>query len=440
VAAANEPDRVPEAPEAPEPEPTTRHARRAAADLAADDLAVAAAEADDAARAEADAQADTAASEGSVVAVAPLPGGVTVKLADRVDPVPAASASAQRLQALRANARLLWVLVLSTILYTCYLAQSLLLPVVLAGFFALLLAPLMRRPPLGWLPRGISALLLVIGLIASVGGVVTFVAGPAGDWARKVPFVLREAAPKLREMVRPLQQATQAGATLDTLTGEDADAVERVVVKPPSADLLSATPRVLGSVLAVLLLTFSFLVYGDDLLAKLLALRPTRAHRKLTFEIVNEIQSDLSRYMLTISATSVVLGGATAAWLAWLGVEDPLLFGVFAAILNLTPFVGPLFMMALLALVGLSQFDTIGAASLPTVGFIVLHGLESQVLTPMALGKTMHLNPLAIILWLLVWGWLWGVIGLLVAVPMLVCLKIMASRVRGWEHWARLLE
>jgi predicted PurR-regulated permease PerM len=353
---------------------------------------------------------------------------------------PQQSSNAQRLQALRANARLLMVLVLSTVLYTCYLASSLLLPVVLAGFFALLLAPLMRRAPLRWLPRGISALLLVVGLIAGLGAIGTFIAGPAGDWARKVPFVLREAAPKLREMVKPLQQATAAGKTLDTLTGDSEDAVERVVVRPPSTDLLSATPRVVGSLLAVLLLTFSFLVYGDDLLAKMLALRPTRAHRSLTMGIVNDIQSELSRYMLTICATSVVLGAATAAWLFWLGVEDPLLWGTLAALLNLTPFVGPLAMMVLLTLVGLSQFDSLGAASLPFVGFLVLHGLESQVLTPLALGKTMHLNPLAIILWLMVWGWLWGVVGLLVAVPMLVCVKIFASRVRGWEHWARLLE
>ncbi len=113
---------------------------------------------------------------------------------------------------------------------------------------------------------------------------------------------------------------------------------------------------------------------------------------------------------------------------------------MLAAALNLTPFIGPLVTALLLALVGLSEFDTVGAALLPAAGFLVLHGIESQVLTPLVLGRTMKINPLAIILWLLLWGWLWGVIGLLVAVPMLVCLKIMAARLRGWEHWARLLE
>ena len=357
-----------------------------------------------------------------------------------VDPEPPASAHSQRLAALRANARMLSILVLGVILYTCYFASSLILPIVVAGFFALLLSPLLNRMPLRWLPRWMGALLLVVGMLAGVGALGMFVAGPAGDWARRVPFVLRDAAPKLREMVAPIQEATKAGETLDTITGEDDDDVERVVVRPPRADLLSATPKVLGSTLAVILLTFAFLVFGDDVLNKLLTLRPTRAHRKLTGDIVQEIQSDLSRYMLTISATSTVLGAATAAWLYYLDVDDPLLWGVLAAVLNLTPFLGPLITAALLLLVGLSEFDSLGMASLPAAGFLFLHALESQLLTPLVLGRTMHINPLAIILWLLVWGWLWGIIGLLVAVPMLVCLKIVASRVRGWEHWARMLE
>ena len=337
--------------------------------------------------------------------------------------------------------RLLRVLVLFAVLYTCYFAASLILPVVLAAFFALLLSPLVRRAPLRWLPRALSALLLVGGLLGTIGAVGVFVAEPASDWARKVPFVIRDAAPKLKAMIEPLHQARRASASLDTLTGgEQAAGAQEVVIRPPAPDLLSATPRVLGSLLAVVLLTFSFLVFGDDLLRKLMELRPTRAQKRVTAEIVQRIQSDLSRYMLTISATSIALGAATAVTLAWLGVADPLLWGVLAAALNLTPFIGPLVMAVLLALVGLSGFDTLGDAFLPAAGYLLLHGLESQLLTPLVLGRTMRINPLAIILWLMVWGWLWGVVGLLVAVPMLVCLKIVAARVEGWQPWARMLE
>jgi predicted PurR-regulated permease PerM len=361
------------------------------------------------------------------------------------EPAPAAAAPtpsghAARLAALQVNARLLWVMVLAVLLYTCYFASGLILPVVLAAFFAMLLSPLVKRAPLRFLPRGLAAVLLVGATLGSLGAVAVFVAGPAGDWASKVPFALREAAPRLQQMVQPLHAARRASASFDEFTEGKADAGERVVVRPPSVDLVSATPKVLASVLAVILLTFTFLVYGDDLLRKLLEMRRTRAQKKLTAGIVQQIQSELSRYMLTISTTAVMLGGATSLWLAWLGVEDPLLWGVLAAAFNLAPFVGPAVVALLLALVGLTEFNTVSEALLPAAGYLVLNGFESQLLTPMALGRTMKINPLAIILWLMLWGWLWGVAGLLVAVPMLVCLKIVASRVDGWNHWSRLLE
>ncbi len=350
------------------------------------------------------------------------------------------SSHAERLAALRSHSRLLGVLVLMVVLYTCYFASGLLVPLVMAAFFATLLSPLINRAPLRWLPRGMAAMILVAGLVGSLGAVTVFVAPPAAEWTRNVPFLLRDAAPKLQAMVEPFRDARRASDSLDQITGDGDDDIERVVIRPPTTDLLSATPKVLGSVLAVLLLTFTFLVYGDDLLTKLLQLRRTRAQKRLTADIVQQIQSDLSRYVLTLSATSAVLGGVTALYLWYLGAQDPLLWGVLAAALNLTPIAGPLVMATLLTLVGLSQFDTVGAALLLPVGYVVFNALESNLLTPMLLGRTMRINPLAIILWLLLWGWLWGVVGLLVAVPMLVCLKIIASRVEAWQRWAKLLE
>jgi len=355
-------------------------------------------------------------------------------------PAPVSSSHATRLAVMRNNSRLLWALVIIVGLYTCYFASSLLLPIVMAAFLAMLLSPLINRAPLRWLPRGLAALFLLASLVGGLGAVAMFVALPAAEWTRNVPFLLREAAPKLKGMIEPIKQARRASESFDEFTGGDADDAERVVVRPPTADLLSATPRVLGSLLAVLLLTFTFLVYGDDVLNKLLRARHTRAQKRLTAEIVQQIQSDLSRYVLTISGTSAMLGGVTAGYLWYLGADDPVLWGVVAAGLNLTPIVGPLVTAILLALVGLSQFDTVGAALLPAAGYVVFNALESNLLTPMLLGRTMRINPLAIILWLLLWGWLWGVVGLLVAVPMLVCLQIVASRVEAWRGWSKLLE
>jgi predicted PurR-regulated permease PerM len=337
--------------------------------------------------------------------------------------------------------RLLGILVVGGVLYTCYFASDLILPILLAAFFALLLSPVMKRLVRRWLPRWVAALLLMGLFFATVAGIANALYPSAAEWAARAPQVLRDATPKLKSFVRPILEASKVGASLSEIAGESPARSQQVLVQaPPRLSLLATTPRVLASVLAVLLLTYFFLIYGDTLLRRVLLLRPTWAAKRLTVDIVRAIQNDVSRYFLTVCSTSIVLGAATAALLWWLGVETPLLWGALAALLNLTPYVGPLVMAALLFFVGLSQFPTVGGALLPAAGYLGLHMLESQVATPLALGRTINLNPLAIIVWLMIWGWLWGILGLLLAVPMLVCLKIVCSRVESLQSWAVLLE
>jgi predicted PurR-regulated permease PerM len=337
--------------------------------------------------------------------------------------------------------RLIGFLLILVGLYTCYFASELILPILLAAFFALLLSPLMKRLASRWVPRWIAAFLLIALTLATFIGIGNALYVPAAEWAGRAPQVLREVTPRLKSLLRPIAEANRMGESLSEITGDGKAGKQQVVVQAPARpSLLETTPRVLASVLAVVLLTYFFLLYGDSLLRRTLMMRSTWEQKRITVEIVRSIQSDLSRYVLTVCSTSIVLGCATSGLLWMLGVESPLLWGAMAALLNLTPYVGPLIMAALLVLVGLSQFPNLGTAALPAAGYLGLHLLESQLATPLALGRTININPLAIILWLMIWGWMWGILGLLLAVPMLVCVKIVCSRVEGLQGWAIMLE
>ncbi len=337
--------------------------------------------------------------------------------------------------------RLLGILVMGGVLYTCYFASELILPILLAAFFSLLLSPVMKRLASGWLPRWIAALLLISISMASLVGIGNVLYAPAAEWVGRAPQVVRNVSPRLKSLLRPIAEANKMGESLSEIAGESKKGSQRVVVQSPDRpSLLSTTPRVLASALAVVLLTYFFLLYGESLLRRTLMMRSTWQKKRVTVDIVRSIQNDLSRYFLTVCTTSIALGTTTSILLWALDVETPLLWGALAALLNLTPYVGPLIMAALLAMVGLSQFPTLGAAALPATGYLLLHLLESQFATPLALGRTINLNPLAIILWLMIWGWMWGILGLLLAVPMLVCVKIVCSRVEGLQHWAIMLE
>ncbi len=111
-----------------------------------------------------------------------------------------------------------------------------------------------------------------------------------------------------------------------------------------------------------------------------------------------------------------------------------------AALLNFAPYVGPLIGIVAMLLVGFISFEEPFQSMLPAVAYLVLHTIEGQIVTPIILGRRMALSPLVLILALMLFGWLWGIIGLLLAVPLLVCVKLVLARVEGMEGWARLLE
>ena len=151
----------------------------------------------------------------------------------------------------------------------------------------------------------------------------------------------------------------------------------------------------------------------------------------------------MSRYVLTISIINVLVGLAYAACLYFflaVPMDEALLWGTMAAILNFAPYVGPLIGMVVMLAMGFLSFDTTWTSLLPAAIYLGLHTLEGQLVTPIVLGKRMALSPLLLILALMVFGWLWGILGLLLAVPLLVCVKIVLSRIEGMEGWAKLLE
>ena len=205
---------------------------------------------------------------------------------------------------------------------------------------------------------------------------------------------------------------------------------------------LTTTPRLVASVLAVVLLTFFFMVYGAALQRHAIALLPRRQQQKLTVGILQSIERSVSRYVLTISIINVLVGLLFAGALSLLAfpLADALLWGTLVALLNFAPYVGPLIGMVMMLVVGLTAFDDAWSSLLPAAIYLGLHTLEGQVVTPIILGRQMRLSPLILILALMVFGSLWGIIGLLLAVPMLVCIKLILAQVQGMEGWARLME
>jgi predicted PurR-regulated permease PerM len=324
-------------------------------------------------------------------------------------------------------------------------AQDLLLPVLLAGFFALVGNPIIRGLQRLLVPRFLGAI-----LVLWAGLTCTYVLGeqlvqPAAEWVREVPREMRRLAPKLRDLAKPVQDASKAAENIARAAGSDSGRRVQVVQAETNDPyrMLAATPKLVTAVLAVVLLTFFFMVYGQNLQKNVIALLPTRQQKKLTVEILTSIEREISRYVLTISVINAVVGLVFASLLHFVldvPAQEALLWGTMAALLNFAPYVGPLIGILTMLLMGFVSYDELWPSLMPAAIYLVLHTLEGQILTPIVLGRRMHLSPLVLILALMVFGWLWGIIGLLLAVPLLVCVKLVLARVEGMEGWARLLE
>ncbi|RZA21908.1 MAG: AI-2E family transporter [Lysobacteraceae bacterium] len=338
------------------------------------------------------------------------------------------------------------VLAVLAVGYTLWAAQDLLLPVLLAMFFALIGNPILRLLQRLHIPRMLGALAVLCSGIALVVLLGQQLVQPAGEWIREAPRELRTLAPKLQKLTKPVQEANKAAENIARAAGGESTGKQVQVVRTEVNDpykSLTATPMLVASVLAVVLLTFFFMVYGQDLQRNAIGLLPDRQKKRLTVEILQAIETEVSRYVLTISIINMVVGLVFAACLyAFLDVpvNEALLWGTMAALLNFAPYVGPLIGIVAMLLMGFASYDEPLRAVVPAAIYLGLHTLEGQIVTPIVLGKRMALSPLVLILALMVFGWLWGIVGLLLAVPLLVCVKIVLTRIDGMDGWARLLE
>jgi len=340
--------------------------------------------------------------------------------------------------------RLLVIILVLLVLTLSALASRVVVPILVALLFSLMLAPPVRWLTQWRLPRTLASL-LVLGIAIAVGGIVlNALARPALDWVAHAPKAIDQFAHQLRGLWRPIADASKATAQITQLTqsgGAQPQPVRVVESGAPDSiiQVLSAAPAIIMEIFITLMLVFVFLQHGDSVLRKAVELAPDWQSKRGVVDATRDAQRDLSAYVLTISLINLALGAATAAALWAFGIPDPLLWGGVAALLNFAPYIGPWVTAISLAIVGMTTQQNIWLGLAPPAAFVFLHLIESFILTPLIAGRRLALDPVVIFLALLLFGWMWSIPGLLIAVPLLNCCQIVASRVPAWSKLAKLL-
>jgi predicted PurR-regulated permease PerM len=323
-----------------------------------------------------------------------------------------------------------------------YFAASLLAPIAMAVLLSMMLAPPVLLLEKCHVPRPLGTALVVLSVVALLALGLLALAGPAKTWVEQAPQSIERIQQKLRVFSKPLGDIKKATEQLQEQTGPaESKGPQAVrVVRPALTDmLLLGSPQVIGAGLSVMLLLFFLLASGDVFLRKLVLVIPTFRDKKRAVEITRQIETDISFYLLSFASVNIGLGVAMAVVTALLGMPNPLLWGVLVAVLNFVPYIGAVASMAVLAMVGIQSFDSLPLALAAPGILLVLVGINAELVMPAVLGRGLLLNPVAIFIAIMLWGWLWGLAGVLLAVPLLASFKIICERVEPLHGVAEFL-
>lgn len=315
--------------------------------------------------------------------------------------------------------------------YTLHLAASLLLPIYIAILLSFALAPLVRGLQRLWIPSPLGAAVVLIGFLGITGYGVMQLAQPAADWMSRGPSAFRQIERRLRVLKQPLEQVTKATESVEQLAAMDSTETPTVAVRQASLaeTLFDSTREFLGQAFLVLVLLYFLLAAAGEFSSRLVKAFPHALHGSGDDGIVATVETEISRYLLTISLINTGLGVVVAAVMYLLGMPSPLLWGALAGILNFIPFVGAIASAAIIGAVSLLTFDDFSYAVLPPLLFGMITAVEGFFITPALVGRRLMLNPIAILVAIFVWSWLWGVPGALIAVPTLAIFKLVSDRI-----------
>jgi predicted PurR-regulated permease PerM len=333
-------------------------------------------------------------------------------------------------------------LFLLAMLAACYVASEIVLPIVLAFVLSLVLQPAMRVFERIRLPRGIAAMLLILVLFGTLGGLGTALSGPAANWAQKLPTGIPKLQERLSFLSRPIAALQKFAEQAQGLTqGGELKAVPVAVQGSRLSDqLLSGTRSFASGLLETVLVLFFLLVSGDTFLRRLVEILPRFKNKRQAVDISQQIESDVSVYLFTITIMNVAVGVATGAVMAFCGVGDPILWGTVAFLLNYIPILGPMIGVVVFLLAGLLSIDLLWLAFLPAGLYLLIHLVEGETVTRMLLARRFTINPVLVILSLVFWYWMWGVPGAVLSTPMLAITKIICDRIRPLMAFGHFME
>lgn len=323
-----------------------------------------------------------------------------------------------------------------------YLASPIVLPLVLAIVLKLLLQPLVRLTDRVGLPRAIGAVLAIVLLVIGLAALVSGVAGPAAGWAGKLPDAVPKIQQQLAFLSRPIGTMEWLMAQLQRVTGFGFGVPQNGGEHSFNVmgALFSGTTTFAAGLFTTLVVLFYLLVAGETFLRRFVEILPTFAEKRQAVEITLHIERNISAYLITVTLINFIVGLLTLCIMWQCGVANPLLWALIAFVVNFVPILGPMVAIVIFLMASVLSLGVTWWALLPVGLYFLVHVMEGEIVTPMLMARRFTINPVAVILALLFWYWMWGVPGAILAVPMLAITKIVCDDLTPLRAFGHFLE
>ncbi|TIO47947.1 MAG: AI-2E family transporter [Mesorhizobium sp.] len=352
-------------------------------------------------------------------------------VAESVDPPTGARAELRLMRSL-----LIGIFILLTV-FALYFARAFFMPVILAFLLALTLTPIVRFLRKHGIPDVLSATLLVLLSVFFVASAGYLLSGPVIDLINNTSSIGQQLTERLAPFKRPLERAMDISRQLEALTETAQEPGVQKVAVASSGILPSAAGNILGagtSITIVFVLSLFLLASGTLFYEKIVQSFTSLSQKKRALRVVYDVESEISHYLLTVTVINAGLGTVIGLGLWGLGMPNPLVWGAAAALLNFLPYVGALITILLVTVIAVISFDSISYALLAPAFVLLCDIVEGQIVTPTVVGRRLEINAVAIFIAIAFWSWLWGFVGALMAVPLLVVIKVFCDHFDGLSH------
>jgi predicted PurR-regulated permease PerM len=316
------------------------------------------------------------------------------------------------------------------LIYALYLGRDFLTPVILAFMLATTLSPIVRQLSKWSIPPAISATLLIVMSVSVFGAIGYATSGPVSALIADAPEIGRKLQEKIHTVRETLDKAVEATSQIDNVAENISDAhTQKVVIAQPgilsraAGNLLS-----IGTTLAITFVLSLFILASGTLFYEKIIQSFTRlSDKKRALKVVHNVESEISRYLFTITIINIIVGIVVGTGLWLIGIPNAFVWGVASCVLNFLPYIGALIAIVLVGIISITTFDSLGVGLIAPVFVLFCHIVEGQFLTPLLLGRRLELNAVAVFISISFWSWLWGFVGALMAVPLLVVIKVICD-------------